>query len=301
MRRVYVILNPVAGRSEPRVIRGELNKYLGGIGWEYQVYETTGQEDIRQIVQTAINEGYELFLCVGGDGTVSGVASGLVNTSIPLGILPMGTGNSLARDLGIPLDLDGALALLVNDNREKGIDAMRMEGDHYFLNVGIGVSAAAVRELEYKEKRRMGRVAYLLAGIGHLFGWQPHRFQIRVNGRNYSRKASEIMILNSGAIGKPYFHWGPKVAYDDGRLDVRIVRARTAWAYFRLGWNMFLKRQKQDPSVTSMIVEEKIDIRAEKPLPVQADGEFVGETPIQVQVVPNSVRMIVPLRGDDRR
>jgi len=303
MGSAFVVLNPVAGNSDPSLIRNAVERRLGGRGWTYKVYETTGRERIAEIVRAALKRGFEVVIAAGGDGTVSGVAGGLVHTGIPLGIIPAGTGNALARDLGIPLDLEEALNLLVGEHETRtiGIDAMQV-GDRFFiLNLGVGISALAVRGTGHTEKRRLGRIAYVWAGLLEFLGFQPQRFTIAVDDRSCRFRASEVMVLNSGGLGNPYVRWGPQVRPDDGQLDVYVVRARTAPDYLRLGWNMLLGQQKNDPSLQSLRAERSVTIRANRRLPVQGDGDLMGQTPVQVKVVPGAVRVIAPLAIEHRR
>jgi diacylglycerol kinase (ATP) len=100
--------------------------------------------------------------------------------------------------------------------------------------------------------------------------------------------------VNSGGLGEPYFHWEPHIHLDDGRLDVFVLRARTTPDYLRVVWGLLLGRQKRDPNVRFLSAERSIAINVDRPLPVQADGDVIGQTPIQVQVVPNALQVIVP-------
>jgi len=303
MRNAFVVLNPVAGNSDPDLIQSAVERRLGGRGWIYKVYETTGQERVAEVVRAALKCGFEVAIAAGGDGTVSGVAGGLVHTGIPLGIIPVGTGNGLARDLGLPLDLEEALNLLADEKGWTTVDIDTMQvGDRFLiLNLGVGISALAVRGTEHTEKRRLGRIAYVWAGLVEFLGFQPQRFTVVVDDRPNQFRASEIMVLNSGGLGNPYVRWGPQVRPDDGRIDVRIVRARTALDYLRLGWNFLSGQQKKDPSLQVLSAERSVAICADRPLPVQGDGDLIGQTPVQVKVVPRAVQVIAPLAVEPRQ
>lgn len=106
---VFVVLNPLAGHGDPKGLEAALHRHLAVQGLRYRVHETESEGQVAQRVRHAIREGYDLFVAMGGDGTISQVASGLLHTELPLGIVPMGTGNVLARDLGIPVSPDDAL------------------------------------------------------------------------------------------------------------------------------------------------------------------------------------------------
>jgi diacylglycerol kinase family enzyme len=249
MRKAFVVLNPVAGNCDPDVVQQALEQHFAGGIWTYEVYETTGQERVSKIVRTASKQDFDLFIATGGDGTVSGVAGGLVRTEIPVGIIPVGTGNVLAREMGIPLELDGALSLLMGDHVITNIDAMRIGDQFFVLNIGIGISALMMRDTERNIKRRFGRIAYLWTGLGKLLGLRLRRFTVRVDGQSSRLRASEVLIVNSAGLGESYFQWEPHIRLDDGRLDVFVLRARTAPDYLRVAWELLLGRQKRDPNV----------------------------------------------------
>lgn len=292
--RTYVVLNPVAGHSDPQLARRALERHFDEAGRPYELYETTGRERLWEVVQGALNRGFDRLVAVGGDGTVSGVADGLVGTGVPLGIVPMGTGNALARDLGIPLDLDGALRLLQESPATRQVDAMEVGGHYYFLHVGVGLSALTMRDTEQDSKRRFGRLAYIWAGLVQVTGVRLRRFAVTVDGRRHPMRASEVMVLNCGALGAPYLRLYQHVDLDDGRVDVYVLRGRTLLDYIRVAGRSLLGRERRDPSVRYLPAEGEVEIRAGRPLPVQADGDIVGEAPVRIAVVPRAVGVIVP-------
>lgn len=301
MRNVFVILNPVAGKSDASAIRQALEHRFVGDTWAYEVYETTGEERVAEIVRAALDRGFDTFVAAGGDGTVSGVAGGLVRRGIPMGIIPVGTGNALARELGIPVSIEGALSLLTEKHDTAHIDAIQVGDQFFVLNISVGISALTMRDTERQDKRRFGVMAYIWTGIGKLFGVQPHRFTVEVDGQMVQVRASEITIANSGAMGDPSFRWGPHVRLDDGRLDVCIVHARTAVDYLRVTQDVLLGQQQRSSNIRCLSVERSISISADRPLPVQADGELIGHTPVQIQLVPGAVQVIVPATDERRR
>jgi YegS/Rv2252/BmrU family lipid kinase len=237
----------------------------------------------------------DLLVAAGGDGTVSGVASGLLGTGIPLGILPLGTGNVVARELGIPTKLERALALLVGKHSTSTIDAMQVGDQLYLLAVGAGISGRVMRDTRRDAKRWLGRLSYLWPGIKGLLGLQLARFEIVVDGRSTQARASEVMVANSGAAGDPHIRWGPSVRWDDAQLSVCIVRARTLLDYVVLAGRALLGRPARDPNLSYLTAEQSVIIRSEAPLPAQGDGNYIGQTPLRVELLPAAVRLIVPL------
>jgi YegS/Rv2252/BmrU family lipid kinase len=262
-------------------------------GLHCDVHTITPAEQVTAAVRAALPGGFDLVAAAGGDGTVAAVASALVHTDLPLGIIPVGTGNILARDLGIPLDLDSALQLLCGPHQMRTLDAMQVGEQYFLLSMGVGLSAVMMRDTTIEDKRRLGRLAYPLRGLQALLGFQPQRFTLTVDGKGSRIRAAEVVVANSSTVGHPNIRWGSHVRLDDGVLDVCIVRARVPLDYFKIAWNL-VRRQKRDPRVRFLRARESIVISAGRALPVEADGDLLGQTPVHIQVVPAAVRVIVP-------
>lgn len=292
---VFVVLNPVAGHADVHAVRAALAQHLGASGIPYEVYETRGGERLAEIVEPAIGKGFDMFVAAGGDGTVSGLVNGLVHTEMPLGILPVGTVNALARELGIPLDLDRAVQLLSGEHALACMDVGQVNDRYFALNASVGVSVSTMQATRAQDKRRLGAWAYLVSGIKALVGAQPHRFEIEVDGRVKHYRASEVVVANGGAVGDPALRWGPDVHPDDGELDLCVVRARSLLDYLGLAWNMLWGSQRRDRRLHCVRVRQSARIDAKTTMLVQADGEIVSETPMRVSVLPRAVQVIVPM------
>ena len=259
-----------------------------------EVYETRDGEDLGGVVRDRVRQGVDLVIAAGGDGTVSAVADALAGSGTPMGILPMGTANVLARELEIPLDVDAAARLLVGDHRLATIDAMKVGGRHYLTQVGVGLDALMIRDTPTAQKKRFGKLAYLWSAAKHLVGFQPRRFTIEIDGRSAHRRASQVIVANVGTLGQPPFRWGPDIKVDDGTLDVCVSKARTFYHYLGLFWHVVTRRHRADPNVRYEKATPLGVDRHEAPVPVQADGEIIGETPVRVEVVPGAVKVVAP-------
>jgi diacylglycerol kinase family enzyme len=152
--RVFVVLNPVAGRTPDGEVRGLLERYVDSAEWQLEVVETTGEEPRGALVRGAVAGGVDMVFAAGGDGTVSAVADGLAYSDIPMGIIPSGTSNVLSQDLELPLNVEKACRMLSNrETTTRTIDAIQV-GEQYFL---IGVGAGADAEVAGTPLLRMGR------------------------------------------------------------------------------------------------------------------------------------------------
>ena len=225
---------PGGRRLRAADVREALRRHFPGDGTYCEIHETTPDDRIAELVDAARRRGFDLVVAAGGDGTVAAVADGLVGAEAALGILPIGTANVIARDLGVPLDLDGACGLLAGPHAIERLDAMRV-GDRYFLTqIGVGIDALMIRDTKREHKRRFGRIAYLWTAFTRLLGFQPRRFFLEADGRRTRHRASQVLVANGGILGQPPFRWGPGIRPDDGRLDVCVIRARTLLDYLRL-------------------------------------------------------------------
>jgi diacylglycerol kinase (ATP) len=298
MSETLVVLNPVAGHSDPEALRHAVEEHFHKRGAAYELYETSGDGRVADVVRQALERGVDTVVAAGGDGTVSAVATGLGHSDARLAIVPVGTGNALARDLGIPQDVDQALELLAGRGRIQVVDALHVAKRVLLLNVGAGISAQMMRDADSDQKRRWGRIAYLWVGLGRFLQSRMRHFQVTVDGQIHRVHATEVMALNSAAIGAPYLRWGEKVRPDDGQVDVYAIRARSARDYVRLAWDMLLGRWGELARVQHWRARDRVLIHTEDPVPVQGDGDLLGHTPVDVRIAPRSVHIVVPESSD---
>lgn len=293
-RKLFIILNPVAGAGAAEAVQAAVQAYFSCDHGSCVIHETSEQDDLGRLAKDAAGRGVDAVVAAGGDGTVSAVANGLVGTSTPMGILPLGTANVLARDLGIPTDLHAACALLAGDYETTAVDAMQVGGTHYFTQVGVGIDAMMIRDTSRAQKKRFGRVAYLWTAARSLSGFHGRRFFITIDGNEIRTRGTQVIVANSGTLGQKPLIWGPEIHLDDGIINVCIIRAKTFVDYARLTWNILRRHHRNDPKLRYEQAKRSVTIATLKPLPAQADGEVIGETPVEITVRPAAVRVIVP-------
>jgi YegS/Rv2252/BmrU family lipid kinase len=245
--------------------------------------------------------GCEIVVAAGGDGTVSAVADGVVGSTVPLAILPLGTANVLARELGIPTDLEGACALLAGPFATTSIDCMKVRDSYYVTQLGIGIDALMIRDTTREVKRRFGRIAYLWTAVSTLLGFQPRRFRLSIDGRKIHPRASQVVLANCGTLGQRPLRWGPDIRPDDGRVAVCIIRARTLFDYVAVSWHVLRGHPRPHPNIRYYRAERSVAVSTDHPLPAQADGEIIGQTPLEVRVVARALRVVVPQREASER
>jgi diacylglycerol kinase (ATP) len=290
-----LIYNPAAG---PRDEHGQLQaalRYLAQNGWSVTLEATEGRGDATTYARQAVAAGQDVVVVVGGDGSINEAAQALAHSGTALGVLPRGTGNVWAREVGIPLnDLQAAAQAMAN-GQVHTVD-LGMAGDRYFLMwAGIGFDASVVKDLEEAEpafKRQWGKAAFLIRGATLALGFVGSRLDFRVNGRRIRRRTI-MAVLSNGRRYAAYLDLAPNARLDDGLLDLYIFKGR-GWLYtLRHFAGLASGLHVHDPEVEYFQVE-RLGIRGRPSLPVHTDGEPAGQTPMEFRVVPAALHVIVP-------
>lgn len=292
-QRCYAVINPVAGISKPQDVRATVERVLGGAGWELFFYETTGQEDLPAVVRAALDELHpDLVASCGGDGTLSGVAAGLAGSQVPLGILPSGSWNALARNLEIPGSHEEAARLWLGEHELQPLDGIRVGKNMYFLNVSVGVSSRLMQTPRVG-KRFLGGLAYFYTLFVELTGLSMRRYRVTIDGKVSKVRAVEVIAVSAslGGVGEmrthEIFHPG------DGKVELCAIRARTFGQGVMVILRFIAGKRGKNAGILYRRAEHTFTVQTSRQLPVQADGEIVGWTPLEAQVVPHAVRVIV--------
>ena len=289
-----IVLNPVAGKGNPEEI---LETVRGVIGQgNFEVYRTTGKESIREVVQVALQQDeLKWVAAIGGDGTVSQVADGVAETDTFLAIIPAGTGNALAQELGIPQDFEEACRLLVEPARYRPIDAVLVGKQYFLLQMGIGLESATMQETSSAQKNKWGPLAYLWTAVKEALGWQPYQFTLSIDGKKQKVKASELVVANASHIGIMGLKWQDEIAPDDGRIDIAVVRARSLLDYAHVIIALAQGEQDRSEHIRFFSAKKEIQLDAEEHLPIHGDGEMLdAKLPLEAKVVSHSIRIVVP-------
>jgi diacylglycerol kinase family enzyme len=274
-------------------VREEIEGHLAGK--KFKIYETTKQDNVREVVKDAIQQGYQTVWAAGGDGTVAAVASGLVTSNVPLGIVPLGSGNVMAKELGIPLDVGATCELLVGVHRTRKLDVLRVQENYFVLAVSAGISAFMIAETARGQKRRLGQFAYLLNGARIILSKALWPFRVSVDGQPVVVRASEVIAANVGVIGYKPIRWGAQVRPDDGKVDLCRVRADSLPRLLSVLNGLLFSQQDRLEELACISASHFIEIESRRRIPVQGDGENIGFTPVRIEVIPHSLPVIVPL------
>jgi diacylglycerol kinase (ATP) len=296
IRRVIVIANPASRRGKRLAERSRQTLASRSIECDLIFTERPGHA-----AELALRHGphYDAVFALGGDGTVMEVAGALSGSDVRIGVLAAGTGNLLARALGIPLGIDRAIPALL-EGGELHIDLGRFDsGRRFAIAAGVGVDATMVAETPSWLKRRLGVLAYTIIGtravLRAVLRRQFFQTRVTVDGTTHERRAAAVMIANFGAVLGKRITLGPAIRVDDGLLDGCIFAPGTLRDALRITWRLLRRDFASDPCV---LYCRGTDIRVETTpvLPWQADGELMGATPFHVVVEPLAVRLMVPKR-----
>lgn len=261
----------------------------GGFSLDLERTRTPGHATA--LAREAVAGGYELVIACGGDGTVSEVANGLAGSTVPMGVIPAGTVNIWAAEAGIPTDCGAAArALLRGVVRE--VDLGRA-GDRYFLLMaGLGLDGAVARNLSIRMKTSLGRTAYLLAGMRTLPAFEGSRVNFIIDGERLERDAVWIVIGNTRLYGG-LLTVTPDAKVDDGLLDLCIFSGRGFLSCTGCLAALLGGRHLRLKSVEYRKCQE-VRVESAVPLPIQADGDFIGFSPRTFQVASKALHVMLP-------
>jgi diacylglycerol kinase family enzyme len=289
-KRAAVVVNPTKF-IDLALIKDRITQVCLAEGWgEPLFYETTIEDPGRGQAEQAVADGAQVVCSLGGDGTVRAVASGLVGTQTPLGILPAGTGNLLARNLDLPVDAFDTAVRVALTGRNRRIDVGELlVGDtdaqgqpvgervsHYFLILaGIGLDAAIVGDTNEDLKKRVGWPAYMVSGLRNLVS-PEFRATIKLDTEpEFKRRARGVMVGNTGRLVAGLVLM-PNALVDDGLLDVVIASPKGVVGWVPVATRIVTRQRKGHPTLDQKTCQE-VRVRTDRPLHVQVDGDVVGE------------------------
>lgn len=294
-RSACLIFNPVAGNSDPE---DDLHQIQSLLQEEIELDIRYTQEEFsgEQIAQEAISEGAELVIASGGDGTLSGVASALLNTNIPLGIISRGTANAFAHALGLPDTIEEA-CLAILEGKTKIVDAAQCNGKAMILLAAIGFEAKAVQGANRETKKFWGSLAYVIAGFKELRDLCSFDVEIQIPERTINLTASAVTVANAAPPTSILAQGAGGVIYDDGLLDVTIVAPDNAPNALMVSYDLLRNALQDSPSKRDDIVclrTPEVKIITDPHQQVALDGELSGKTPVEIKCMKNALKLIVP-------
>ncbi|HCS40269.1 MAG TPA: hypothetical protein DIW44_11890 [Anaerolineaceae bacterium] len=289
-----VIINPVSGFMNVKLMKHIIKDHFKKAGWISHIYLTEKDTEYGSLIKFFIDKGIDMVVAAGGDGTVASVAAGMVNSTVPLGIIPSGTWNAIARHLMLPFLPTRALAMMTGKHQVRYLDLMSIGDSLHAMNLGVGFSARIIKTATREKKRKLGNLAYYGSLIKQVFGIKLTRYIIEADEKRYRGKALEIMVANYGVVGLNLIESLFEVHPDDGKADVLIFKPRTILDLPAMFWQALIRRKKRGPKFQQLQASRTIKIETFPAMDIQADGEMIGKTPVTVTVLPRCVSVIVP-------
>ena len=289
--RSAVVVNPVKV-PDLNVLRRTIEQGLASAGWPAPTWlETTPQDAGRGQAAKAIENGAELVFVCGGDGTVMACVTTLAGTGVAMAVLPAGTGNLLAANLGLAGDVATGVQVALDGGRRL-IDVGVVEDRCFAVMAGMGFDAQMLQGTSESAKKRLGWLAYLGGAAKHLRGG-PMRVHIRLDGGEVLRRRPRTVIVGNVGRLQGGVHLLTAAEPDDGQLDVAILSPRNLAHWAALGWAVL--RRKERVPLMETYTARRIEIHSAKPHPRQLDGDLIepGKT-MSISVRPRALLLCVP-------
>lgn len=287
-KKFIFIINPKAGVKKkmdiPAFIKSNIPAQVS-----YDIVLWKNKDDFESIQQQILTGGYTVAVAVGGDGTVNQIAKTINNTSIALGILPFGSGNGLARSLGVPMNTREALLFVVN-NEIKTVDSGIINNIPFFCTSGVGFDAKIGALFASSTKR--GFSSYVKIVLKEFISYKPQNYSITIDGKTQEVNAFLIAFANAGQYGND-FYIAPEASMNDGILHITVLKPFRFFSVLGLVIKIFNRKAHLSKHIESYNGKEII-VHREEEGPFHFDGEpgITGKE-VKVKIIPNSLRVVM--------
>lgn len=284
-----MIFNPAAAHGRSREVLGVARAELERTGANYRVVESRDLDHARAEAKAAAAAG-ETIVAVGGDGLVGCVAGALRGCSSALAVVPAGRGNDFARAIGVPFDTAAAARLALTGD-ERLIDVGEVDGSPFVCIASVGLDSD-VNRLASRARLVRGEIAYFYAALRALVTWRHAAFEVIADGQTHRVSGYSVAVANSGIYGGG-MKLVPHAELEDGRLDVIMVAEIGKLRFLRTFLKIF-KGGHIGHAAVRFVTAETVEVRADRPFVVWADGEPIGRLPVTIRVGTRELRVIAP-------
>ncbi len=288
--KVQAIINPISGVGSKRKIPKMIERICEKDGYPLEISFTEYAGHASKLTRKAIDNGADCIIAVGGDGTVNEVARAMVHSDVVLGIVPKGSGNGLARELHIPMDVKRALELIVKGHVST-IDCCEANGRVFFCTCGVGFDAAVSQK--FAGEKRRGSLTYIKNTVAEYLSYKPEVYELLVDDQTIKEKAFLVACANASQYGNNAFI-APHANIQDGQMDLTILSPFTPLDIAPLAIQLFTKQIDRNSKIKTMKARKATIIR-QHPGVMHLDGEPVeADSRIDISVIPQSLHVITP-------
>lgn len=291
MDRIQFIINPVSGGRKNRNIESQILSGLDQTKFSPEISYTKAIGHATELCIDALSKEINFIVAVGGDGTINEIAKVMVGTKAVLGIMPVGSGNGLARHLGIPLHVKGALQI-INKSKVKRIDTGMVDDTPFISIAGVGYDALVAKE--FKKSSARGFLNYFRISAKWFLNYKSEKYTLHFNdGTSISEKALMICFANSNQFGYNTMV-APHAKLDDGKLDICIVKKPKIFQLPQIA-NLLLQKKIDRSKLVHIILSDELTLSREKNAEVNIDGEAMKlKKDFVVKVNPLSLSVFIP-------
>ncbi|MDQ2919188.1 MAG: diacylglycerol kinase family lipid kinase [Verrucomicrobiota bacterium] len=291
MKKIAVILNPAARGERAHRLRARIEAITKGA----VLCATSRGGEAEALARVAAKEGFTKIIAAGGDGTVNEVVNGIAGTDAALGLLPLGTMNVFANELGLPANDLKLCWKIIQEGHERRVDLPRANNKHFVQLAGVGFDAQVVKETSRALKRNFGPLSYLVSAA-QIAARRPPRIQIE-SEHAVTKEGSFVLVGNGRLYGGP-FPFFKQAVCDDGLFDVLLFKR---FNYIEI------VRYMQDVIFSSQITSREVEyfqtnslrVTSESHVPVEVDGELIGNCPVEFKIRKRGLRVLAPSRNSE--
>jgi diacylglycerol kinase (ATP) len=286
------ILNPFSGVKDNDYIRQSIEQHIDKNQYEFEIIDTQYAGHATILAKDAVKRGCDVVVAVGGDGTINEVAAALAHTDVTLGVLPAGSGNGFAMHIGMGRNIVKAVEILNTCKSEK-IDVCYINDTPYINLAGVGFDATIA--YKYKRTQRRGFIGYLKFSLKEAIHIRFQKFVVKVDGKEIADEFLTIAIANAPMYGYN-FVIAPMALYNDGKLEVVLIKKMPVWRYFFSLWRL-LNKSIHKSSIAECYKAETVEILCDSKTYAHIDGEGFEINGKQIFTVkPSALNVLIPVK-----
>ena len=293
IKRIRIIINPAAGKDESILPVINTSMKEAGITWEASITHEAG--DAVRFAKAAVKEKIDALAVYGGDGTLMEAISGLIGSKVPLIILPGGSANVMANELGIPKDLKEACMLIGQvPIKMKTIDVGQFDKRYFIVGISFGFAADLVKGAGRETKNMMGILAYFLSAVAALKKAKKAVYHLTIDGQEHEVRGLTCIIANTGNLGFSTISFDKHIDVSDGLLDVVVARKANLSMLKLMAVTLLRRARPHNVELVKHWQGRDITVSSSPQQTVQCDGEVLEKSSVHIKIIPRAINVLIP-------